>query len=161
MLPMTANAPADALTALRIVIPVPPGPLDVFARIVGDAVLQRLKRPVLIENRPGAGGNMAAELGALSKRRPLNFASSGSGTPSLRAFVSLQRRAGLAAVHIPYKGASPAMNNLLGGHVDAMFAISTATIPPASSDRLRGLAYSGKTRSLLAPDVPTLTERGL
>ncbi len=224
LVPLEAGAQADA-TTLRIVIPTPPGPLDAFARIIADAVSQDQKRPVIVENRPGAGGNIAAEyvassppdgrtvllsfdtvasvnpfiykklrlnpdtalqplavlgtyehmlvvrpsieahslaeLVAVSKRKPLNFASSGSGSPSHLAFVALQKQTGLAAVHIPYKGAGPAMNDLLGGHVDATFTISTATIPLTTAGRLRALGYSGKTRTPLAPDVPTFAELGL
>jgi tripartite-type tricarboxylate transporter receptor subunit TctC len=72
----------------------------------------------------------------------------------------LEQQAGIDLVHIPYKGAGPAMNDLLGGQVEAMFPSLIAALPHIRSGRLHALALSAPRRSALIPDVPTVAESG-
>ncbi len=221
----SAFAQSTGSSPLRIILPVPAGGgLDALARAMSDALSEDLKRPVIVESKPGAAGNIAAEhvanstpdgstillafdsvatinpfiysktvfapdpqlkpvalvglwgfmlvvnpstnattlkdLVALSKTRPLRVASSGTGSGSHLALVQFQRESGLSAIHVPYRGAAPGVTDVIGGHVDAMFAVSTVAIPQIKAGKLRALAYTSHTRSPLAPDVPTLAERG-
>jgi tripartite-type tricarboxylate transporter receptor subunit TctC len=200
------------------------GPLDVFTRLITEKMSERLKQPFVVENRVGAGGNIAAQavaksapdgatvlfavdttltvnpfmfaqvpfdpdrdfipvsllatfgqmltlgpsvpvntigdLAALSKRRPLNYASSGNGMPAHLSFAYLQAVAGIQANHIPYKGNPPAVIALMSGEVDAGMFVSTSILPNARSGKLRMLAYSDSKRSLVAPEVATVAELG-
>jgi tripartite-type tricarboxylate transporter receptor subunit TctC len=68
---------------------------------------------------------------------------------------------GADLTHVPYKGAAPALNDLLGGHIAMMFASPVSMAPPIKAGRLRGLAQMGARRSHLLPDLPTLDELGV
>jgi tripartite-type tricarboxylate transporter receptor subunit TctC len=88
----------------------------------------------------------------------LSFASAGTGTPGHFAgeFLKLKSKANMT--HVPYKGAGPALNDLLGGHVDMFFSGFPAAIPHVKSGKLKLLAVSSATRSPAAPDTPTVGE---
>jgi tripartite-type tricarboxylate transporter receptor subunit TctC len=94
-----------------------------------------------------------------SKNGTATFASFGANSSSHLGFELFLHRLGLKMVHVPYKGNSPAMTDLLGGHVDAMFADHVDE--SLKSDRLRILAIAGSKRSPEVPDVPTLQELGM
>ena len=112
---------------------------------------------------PAVPAKTLAELIALAKSKPgkLNYASSGPGTPYHMAGELFKAMAGVDIVHIPYKGSSQARTDTLGGQVDMMFDAVTTMSEFARSGKVRALATSGKVRSSVLPDVPTLSEAGV
>jgi tripartite-type tricarboxylate transporter receptor subunit TctC len=88
----------------------------------------------------------------------LSFASAGAGTPGHFAGEVLKYRTKANLAHVPYKGAGPALNDLLGGHVDFFFSGFPAAIPYVKAGNLKLLAVSSSKRSEVAPDVPTVAE---
>lgn len=104
-----------------------------------------------------------AELIAMAKKEPgkLSFGSSGIGGANHLSGELFKQMAGVDIVHIPYKGAAPAMNDLLGGHIPIMFDTLPTVLPAASAGNIRVLAVTSRTRSASLPDVPTLDEAGV
>jgi tripartite-type tricarboxylate transporter receptor subunit TctC len=103
------------------------------------------------------------ELVAFAKARPgkLTFGSAGNGNTLHLAGELFKVATGVNLVHVPYKGAAPALNDLMGGHIDMMFASPVSLAPPIRSGRLRGLAQMGYRRSHLLPELTTLRELGI
>ena len=103
------------------------------------------------------------ELVAYAKANPgkLNYGSAGSGTPHHIAMESLKNRYNLRITHIPYKGEAPAVQDLLGGSIDLMFAGAINAATHADAGKLLILGASGSNRSPRLPKVPTLAEQGL
>ena len=205
----------------------PGGPSDVLARIVGKQMEQLLGVPFVIENRPGAGGNIAAdsvahaapdgytllmgnngilatneslykrltfspqkdflpitligtqanilvvnpkvpanslkELIALAQAQPgkLNFASSGHGAAAHLAGELFKTEAKVDIVHVPYKGAAPALQDLIGGHSQLMFATAASVVGHIKGGKVRALAVTTLKRTQILPDIPTMAEAGL
>lgn len=205
----------------------PGGPSDVLARVVGKKLDQILGQPVVIDNRPGAGGNIAAEvvaraapdgytllmgnnsilatnavlykkvafdpekdfepialigsqanilvvnpnvparslaeLIALAKANPgkLNFASSGHGAAAHLAGELFKSRAGVDIVHVAYKGGAPALQDVIAGHVQMIFATAASVVGHIQSGAVRPLAVTTPTRTSVLPDIPTVAELGL
>jgi tripartite-type tricarboxylate transporter receptor subunit TctC len=204
----------------------PGGPSDVLARIVGKKMEQLLSQPFVVENRPGAGGNLAAEavahaapdgytllmgnnsilatndslykrlnyqpkdfvpitligtqanilvvntnvpahslkeLIALAEAQPgkLNFASSGYGAAAHLAGELFKSEAKINIVHVPYKGAAPALQDVIAGHDQMMFATAASVIGHIQEGRVRALAVTTLKRTQILPDVPTMDEAGL
>ncbi len=112
---------------------------------------------------PSVPARNLAELIALAKAKPgkLNYASSGPGTPYHMAGELFKAMAGIDIVHIPYKGSSQARTDTLGGQVDMMFDAVTTMSEFARAGKVRALATSGKVRSSVLPEVPTLSESGV
>jgi tripartite-type tricarboxylate transporter receptor subunit TctC len=219
------NYPAKAI---RYIVPFPAGgPLDIVARAIGQELSKSWGHPVIIDNRPGAGGNIGAdlvarapadgytilmgavsthainvtlydklpydpirdfapvtlitsvpnvlvlhpsvpaktvhELIALAKARPgqLNFASGSTGSAGHLAGELFKTMAGVDMVHIPYKGAAPAVVDLLAGHVSLMFDNMSSALPNIKAARVRALAVTTLKRSPLLPQLPTISEAGL
>lgn len=216
-----------ARSVFLVVAFTPGGPSDVLARILGRRLGEALGQPFVIDNKPGAGGNIAAEfvahapadgytllvgnnsilatnaslykklgydaekdfapisligsqpnilvvrpdlpaksvpeLIALAKSRPgkLNFASSGYGAAAHLAGELFKTRAGIDIVHVPYKGAAPALQDVIAGQVDMMFATAASVIGHIQSGVVRALAVTTATRTALLPSVPTVAELGL
>ena len=117
---------------------------------------------VLVVN-PAVPAKTLAELIALAKAQPgkLNYASSGPGTPYHMAGELFKAMAGLDIVHVPYKESSGARTGVLGGQVEMMFDAVTVMNEHVKAGKVRALATSGKTRSAVMPDVPTLAEAGV
>jgi tripartite-type tricarboxylate transporter receptor subunit TctC len=201
-----------------------PGP-DVLARIVGDRLSSAWGQPVVVEQRPAAGGLVAAdtvaksapdgytlllstgsytvnyamrakapydfqkdlepvllmatlpfilvvnpsvpihsvkELVAEAREKPgkLNYASSGNGTPSHLAGEMLKQLAKVHIVHIAYKGAAPALTDVVGGQVQLGFLPAPTALPLVKSGKLRAIAVSSPRRYFALPDVPTVAEQG-
>ena len=221
------QSPAPEARPISIVVPFPPGGLaDVMARLVGEALRERLGQPVVVDNRPGAGGivgarivaqaapdgttlllgntNLAvnpslykslpyetltafapiiqavavpnfilvhgatpyrtlAEFIADSRARPnaLNFSSAGNGTFPHLAFVLFTLRAGIQVTHVPYSGAAPALQALLGHQVEALSNDPPTSLPQMRSGAVRALGITSAQRLPQAPEVPTLAEQGL
>ena len=112
---------------------------------------------------PSVAANNLAELLALAKSKPgkLNYASSGPGTPYHMAGELFKAMAGLDIVHVPYKGSSQARTDTLGGQVDMMFDAVTTMSEFAKAGKVRALATTGKVRSSVLPNVPTMAEAGV
>lgn len=119
--------------------------------------------PFVLGVPPGLHVKNLQELIALARSRPggLNFASSGTGTGSHLAIELLKARAGMPALHVPYRGSNPALLDLVDGRVDALFATPAAIMPLAGDKKLVALATTGRKRSPSAPEVPTMIEGGL
>ncbi len=103
------------------------------------------------------------ELIEYAKKNPgkLNRASGGMGTSMHLSGELFVKQANIEAPHIPYKGSAPALNDLMGGHVQLMFDSMITTMPLVEGGKLRALAVTGKKRSPLLPNVPTIAESGL
>jgi len=103
------------------------------------------------------------ELIEYAKKNPgkLNRASGGMGTSMHLSGELFVKQANIEAPHIPYKGSAPALNDLMGGHVQLMFDSMITTMPLVEGGQLRALAVTGKKRSPLLPNVPTIAESGL
>src|SRR6266852_5490694 len=112
---------------------------------------------------PAVAANNLAELLALAKAKPgkLNYASSGPGTPYHMAGELFKSMAGVDIVHVPYKGSSGARTDILGGQVQMMFDAITPMAPNVQAGKLKALGTSGKVRSSVLPDVPTVSEAGV
>jgi tripartite-type tricarboxylate transporter receptor subunit TctC len=226
------SGPAEAqqypTKPIRLVVPFTPGgTTDILARTVAQKLTESWGQQVVIDNRPGAGGNIGTEivakappdgytllmgtisthainaslykklafdpvrdfapitrvgtlpnilvvhpslpvksvkdLIALAKSQPggLNFASSGSGTSLHLSGELFKMMAGIDMVHIPYKGSTPALTDLLGGQVKVMFDNMPSALPHVKSGKLRALAVTTAKRSPALPDLPTVAESGL
>jgi tripartite-type tricarboxylate transporter receptor subunit TctC len=200
------------------------GSTDVTARLVAAALSERLGQPVVVENRPGAGGNIAAEAAAraapdghtllmgvsgilaanpaLYRNLPfdpvrdfapisqiafipnvvvvhpdlpaadlagfvahakanagrVHYGSAGNGTSLHLAGALLAARAGLALVHVPYRGGAPATTDLLSGKIQMLASPLVEVVAHVQAGRLRPLAVTTARRSPLLPDVPTVAE---
>jgi tripartite-type tricarboxylate transporter receptor subunit TctC len=222
-----AAAEYPARPVSLIVAFTPGGPSDVLARIVGKKIGELLGQPIVIENRPGAGGNIAAELVAratpdgytllmgnnsilatnaslykkisydaekdfapisligsqanilvvnpalpvtsmaeliaLAKAKPgqLDFASSGYGAAAHLSGELFKAQAHIDIVHIAYKGAAPALQDVIAGHVQMMFATAASVVGHIKDGLVRPLAVTTLTRTAVLPDIPTVAELGL
>jgi tripartite-type tricarboxylate transporter receptor subunit TctC len=227
---LTADASAQAYPTkpVSLLIAFPPGgPSDVLSRIVGKKLEQILGQPFIMDNRPGAGGNIAAEaaanaaadghtilmgnnsilatnaalykkinfdpekdfvpislvgsqanilvvnpnvpaktmaeLIALLRANPgkFNYASSGHGAAAHLAAELFKAEAKVDIVHVPYKGAAPALTDVIAGHVQLMFATAASVVPHIQSGRVRALAVTPLRRTAVFPDLATIDELGL
>jgi tripartite-type tricarboxylate transporter receptor subunit TctC len=227
-LSFSAAAQSYPSKPIRLIVPFAAGGgNDNVARLVGKRLADGLGQPVLVDNRPGAGGvvgaelaaksapdgytlflggvgshainpnlheklpydpikdfapvallaqaplvlvvhpsvpaNSVAELTAYARAHPgkLNFASNGNGSSSQLAAVMFDSMAGVEMVHVPYKGLSPALADLLSGQVQLMFSSVVAILPHVKAGKLRGLAVTGAKRLASLPELPTIAESGL
>lgn len=227
-LPMAAFAQGYPSKPIRFVVPYPPGgPLDTIARLLGQKVSEGVKQPVIVENKPGAGGNIGAdfvaksladghtilmgavathainptlyakipynpvrdfapitqvastpnvlvvnpsvpvssvaELIAHAKANPgkLDFGSGSTGSAGHLAGELFNSLAGVQMTHIPYKGAAPAMQDLIGGQIHLMFDNLASSLTQVRAGRVKALAVTTAKRSSLAPELPTVAESGL
>ena len=204
----------------------PGGPTDLTARVVANKLQAYLGQPFIIENRPGAGSNIASEqlagaapdgytlmvaasqmtwnsvlyrhvkfdpvksfapvskimtapavlvvapnlgvnslaqLVAKAKAQPgrLSFASSGNGTTPHLGGELFKAQAGIDLTHIPYRGAGPALNDVLAGQVDMSFQTALSAVPHIKDGKLKALAVTAEERLPQLPDVPTMKEAGV
>jgi tripartite-type tricarboxylate transporter receptor subunit TctC len=230
LLALVAPAHAAEYPSRPVVLVVaftPGGPSDVLARIVGKKMEELLGVPFVIENKPGAGGNIAAdavahaagdgytllmgnnsilatneslyktltyspekdfvpitligtqanilvvnpdvpahslkELIALCKAQPgkINFASSGYGAAAHLAGELFKTEAHVDIVHVAYKGAAPALQDVIGGHDQMMFATAASVVGHIKGGKVRALAVTTLKRTSILPDLPTMDEAGL
>jgi len=224
--PLHAAGYPDHPVTLVVAFP-PGGPSDVLARIVGKKMEDILGQTFVIENKPGAGGNVAGEyvahaandgytllmgnnsilatnaslykhmafnpekdftpitlvgtqanilvvnpdvpahslkeLIALCKAQPgkINYASSGFGAAAHLAGELFKQQAKVDIVHVPYKGAAPALQDVIGGHDQMMFATAASVVGHIKAGRVRALAVTTLKRTAVLPDLPTMDEAGL
>ena len=166
---ITAKAPPDGYTlflasATHSINPglrrgkLPYDSIKDFAPItlVADSPLVFIANPAL-----GVGG--IKELVAAAKARPgrINYASSGPGTGGHLSVELLKFQTGIDLVHVPYKGAGPALIDLIGGQVQVMCTSPLPAMPHVKSGKLKALGMTSRTRSRAAPEVPTVAEQGL
>jgi tripartite-type tricarboxylate transporter receptor subunit TctC len=213
--------------AVKIIVPFATGgPADIYARVVGQRLQEKLGQPFVVEDRPGGGSVVGTDVAAKSapdgytllmmsnthtvneslipkkpfqlmrdfapvapvnysdlvmvvhpsvpantlkefidllKAKPnaLNYASSGPGTPYHMAGELFKALAGVEIVHVPYKGSSGARTGVMGGEVQMMFDAITTMASNARSGRVRALATTGKARSSVMPELPTVAEAGV
>jgi tripartite-type tricarboxylate transporter receptor subunit TctC len=164
-----ARASADGYTLLLAA----PGPLAInpslFQRMNFDPlkdfapVALAASVPIVLAVNPQVRATSVAELIALAKAEPgkLHFGSSGAGSTNHLAGELFKTLAGINIVHVPYRGAAPAMNDLVAGHIPFMFDNMPAVRPQVEGGRIRALAVAGANRSPLYPDLPTMAEAGV
>jgi tripartite-type tricarboxylate transporter receptor subunit TctC len=117
---------------------------------------------VLVANPSLAASNTKDLLKlALDKPGKLNYASSGPGTPYHMAGELFKSMSGTYLVHIPYRGSTGARTDVIGGQVDMMFDAVTTMVEQVRAGKVKAIATTGKTRSDVLPDVPTISESGV
>ena len=213
---------------IRLIVPFPAGGgTDIIGRVVGNKLSDQLKQPVIVENKPGAGGNLGvdaaaksapdgytmvlgqtsnlainpslykslpydplkdlipvalladaplvlvvaqgskfatlADIIAAAKARPesLSFGSPGSGTVAHLSGELLQGAAGVRFSHIPYKGSSQALQDLMGDRLDLFMSSVPTALSQIKGGKLRAIAVSSPSRSPALPDIPTMKEAGV
>jgi tripartite-type tricarboxylate transporter receptor subunit TctC len=119
--------------------------------------------PVILVAHPSVPAKTLQEFVALAKAKPgeLNYASGGIGSSTHLGGELLKFVAGIDVRHVPYKGTGPAMNDLVGGHVQVMFSGISSARPYLDAGTLRALAVTGDKRNAATPGVPTFAEAGL
>ncbi len=119
--------------------------------------------PNLLVANPKVPVNNVAELLAYARANPgkLNYASTGNGSSNHLSFELFKAMTKTSITHIPYKGSAPAVTDLLAGQVDMMFDNTPNVLPHVRAGKLKAIAVSSKTRSALAPEVPTVDEAGV
>lgn len=164
---MAAKALPDGYTIIMVttthtVTPslIPKLPFDPIKDFAGVSLV--VTQPNILAVHPSVPVKSVKELVALAKAKPntLNFASGGNGSSPHLSGELLKYVTGVQIQHVPYKGSGPGVTDLLGGHVQMMFAGPLAFEQYIKADRLRALAVADKRRSTLLPDVPTMAEAG-
>ena len=119
--------------------------------------------PIVLALHPSVEANNVMELIALAKAKPgtLNFGSSGNGSTNHLAGELLKSMTGINIVHLPYRGAAPAMNDLIAGHIPMMFDNIPAVLPQVQAKSIKAIAVAGAKRASALPDVPTVAESGV
>jgi len=117
----------------------------------------------VLASAPNLPAKNLKEFVAYAKRNPdkLSFASTGVGTTSHLLGEQLTRDAGIKMIHVPYRGAAPALADLMGGQVDVMFDQPVSLLPLLASGKLKALAVAADRRHPSLPEVPTVGEQGL
>ena len=163
------QAPADGYTLLLAAS----GPMAVnpslfrnmpFEPLVDlTPVIQISSFPLVLEVHPSVGVKTVKELVALAQKSDtkLSFASAGNGTPQHLAGEMFNTQMNVKIAHIPYRGAGPALNDLLGGQVQVMFDVLGSSLPHIQGGRLQPLAVTSAKRHASLPNVPTMVEAGI
>jgi tripartite-type tricarboxylate transporter receptor subunit TctC len=119
--------------------------------------------PIVLIVNPGVPAHNVQELIALARKQPgkINFASAGIGTTNHLSGELFKSMAKIDIVHVPYRGAGPAMNDLVAGHVQMFFDLMPVVLPQIAAGNVRPLANAGGKRPSALPNVPTVAEQGL
>jgi tripartite-type tricarboxylate transporter receptor subunit TctC len=119
--------------------------------------------PIVLMVHPGVPANDVQELIALARKAPgtINFASAGNGTTNHLSGELFKSMANIEIVHVPYRGAGPAMNDLIAGHVQMFFDLLPVSLPQINAGKVRALGNAGAKRPAALPDLPTIAEQGL
>ena len=224
---LVAQAQTWPTKPVKLVVSYPPGgTVDAIARVIAPKLSERLRQPVVVDNRGGAGGAIGGDMVAKSpadgytllldasnhaqnpalrskmpfdtmrdltavsllvkvpnvvvvnpsspygsikdliaqaKAKPgeINFASSGNGSAQHLAAELFGVMAGVRMTHVAYKGGGPALTDVMAGQVPVFFASLASSLPYIQGNKLRALAVTGKTRSPILPQLPTVAESGL
>jgi tripartite-type tricarboxylate transporter receptor subunit TctC len=137
----------------------PPGAYDPVKSF--EPVMLVGSMPSLLVVAPQSGMATLQDLIAKAKREKLSYGSAGPGTTMNIAVEMLNAAAGVKITHVPYRGAAPAITDLLGGHIDTLNADLPVLLPMVKAGTLKALAIFAPERSPLLPDVPTTKELGL
>jgi len=163
-----ARAPADGYTILLGYIAthgINPGLSKISYDPVKDFVpiIQIAEAQGILVVHPSVPAKSVKELVAVAKakRGELTYASAGNGTAPHISGELFKQLAGIDMLHVPYKGSAPAVTDTLAGHAQVMFPSLVAAGQHVKSGKLRGLAVTGKKRSALFPDLPTVAEAGV
>ncbi len=126
------------------------------------AITQGVSVPNILVVHPAVAATSVKELIALAKARQgqLVFASAGNGTSGHLALEQFRMLSGIDVIHVPYKGGGPALTELLGGQVQALFSIALVAMPQVKAGRIRALAITSAKRSVMAPELSTVAESG-
>jgi tripartite-type tricarboxylate transporter receptor subunit TctC len=163
-----AAAPPDGYTLLLVssTFTINPAikksmPFDTIKDFTPVAFIAR--SPLLVTASNNLPVKSARELLALARSKPgqITYASSGPGSINQIAAELIALSAGARLMHVPYKGGAPALNDLLGGHVDIYVSSLPQVLPLALSGQAKALAVTSARRTALLPDVPTLEESGI
>lgn len=152
---------------IRAIVPFAPGgATDIMARAISAKLSERLGQPIspmFLVTHPSVPAASYGELVALARAKPgqLNYASSGTGGASHLMMELFLSQTGLKAVHIPYKGAAPALSDLIAGQVQVSLQQPPSAIPHLVTGKLRAHAVTSKRRIATASEVPTTAEVGL
>src|SRR5882724_4493768 len=163
-----AKSPADGYTLLmgnhavlamypHMAKNLPYDPLKSFSPVILQVTV-----PNILVVHPSIPANTLAELIAYAKANPgkLSYASQGTGASGHIAAELLKLHAGIDIVHVPYKGAAPAAQDLAAGHVSMMFDVVSLALGPIQGGRVRPLGVATKERVSVLPDLPTMAEQG-
>jgi tripartite-type tricarboxylate transporter receptor subunit TctC len=128
-----------------------------------DLLTVAVRAPNVLVANPHVPANTVAELVAYLKKNPgkLSFASAGAGSSDHLTAALFWQKSGTSGLHVPYKGGSPAMTDLIGGQVDASFVNINTALPYIKSGKIKVLAVTGEQRAAVLPNVPTLSESGV
>jgi len=165
---MTVQASPDGYTILMVTIPLVINP-SLYPKLTFDVTRDLApislvaSSPFVLVVHPSLPVKSVKELVALAKKQPgkLNYPSGGNGTNSHVSVELLKSLTQTETVHVPYKGGGPALIALLGGEVDFGVIGIEAVVPHMPSGKLRALAITGKTRSAMLPELPTVVEAGV
>ena len=162
------------LRPIRLIVPFPPGgTIDMVGRMVANPPYNAQRDfapittvatvPYLLLTRNGSALTSIKELLAAAKQKPgsLNYGSAGAGSTSHLAAAMFTSMAGINVVHVPYKGSAPAATDLFGGQIQFVFEAIGAGVQYAKTGRLRALGVSTPKRSMILPDLPTISEQGV
>jgi len=166
---VAAKSPPDGHTLLLVAVATytinaslyPKLPYDPHKDLAPVSILAGA--PYILVVHPALPVRNLKQLIALDRARPgeLNYSSGGTGTGPHLATEVLKANTGMTAVHIAYKGAGPALIDLVAGQVQFQLANMIASLPFVKNDRLRGIAVSGSRRSRVLPELPTISESGV
>ncbi|HYD59950.1 MAG TPA: tripartite tricarboxylate transporter substrate binding protein [Noviherbaspirillum sp.] len=119
--------------------------------------------PFLLVANPQFPANNVKELIEIARKKPgtVTYASPGNGTTNHLVGALIESMAGVDMLHVPYKGAAAAANDVIGGQVQIMSGDANTLLPMVQNGKLKSLAVTGATRSVLLPNVPTVAESGL
>ena len=136
-------------------------PFDVQRDLAPVSLVVRMTN--ILVTHPSVPARSVKELVTLAKSRPgmLTSASAGVGSSNHMALVLFTMMSGTDISHIPYKGAAPAVTDVIGGHAHMTFAPIAAVVAPIKSGRMRALAVTAASRSALFPELPTVAEAGV
>lgn len=134
-------------------------PFDTMKDLVPVSALVSLNNVLVVH--PSVKANTVAEFIALGKPGPITVASSGNGTSIHMSAEMFKHLTQFNMTHIPYKGSAPAVTDLLGGQVQAMFDNIPSALPHIKAGKLRALATTGAKRDATLPDLPTIAEAGV
>lgn len=158
-----ARAPADGHTLLVTSAPHVSNP-SLMERMPFDTVTAfapislAAESPFVLCVRPDSPIRSLDDMVKLAKQKPLSYGSSGAGTNDHLLTEMVSRMTGIRMTHVPYKGTGPAVRDLVGGHLDLMFANIPGVATLISADKLRALAVTTAKRSSLLPKVATVQE---